>query len=111
MGGAFTDDDKKMTFLKTLPRDLSQDLILRLGSFGSYNDVKEHAKQRSELMTFVSGKSSVHHIDIQQASSDEGAAFVDSKVSGNRIRSNKSGKGGSASTYGHRTSKGTGGEA
>ena len=98
-----------MTLLKTLPRDLSQDLILRLGSFGPCNDLKEHAKQRSELRIFVGGKSSVHHIDIQQASSDEGAAFVDineedvahldqdvlamfSKVFGNRIRCNTTGK-------------------
>ncbi len=55
--GAFADDAKQMTLLQILPRDLSQDLILRLGSFGSCNDLKEHAKQRSEFMTFVSGKS------------------------------------------------------
>ena len=64
VGGAMSDEDKKMTLLKTLPREISEDLVMKLSSFGSYHDLREQAENRCELVTIVkTSNRSIHHVD------------------------------------------------
>ncbi len=47
-----------------LPNELAGDLMLKMGSFGDYYQLKEHVRTKCELMVYMKGKTgSVHHVD------------------------------------------------
>ena len=55
-----------------LPKDMEEDLILKMGNFNDYLSLREHVRSKCELLMFVKSKSQgVHHVNTDRGECEQ----------------------------------------